>query len=300
MQADAIDLVGKILTEIKDKLPYALSHYNGDAPISFTALWYISDSIQEANRFHVEFESKIFGSMKTSIRIATRNHDNSRSLQSGETATGINDFIWRLSECIMFVEEDKNDPEILNGICRDYEDKNRHYVSSKFHGDGGLSHDEWNTIIDEWKEALIEWRKYRNLFTDYSQNVFIEFERILIEYIKNYEDLFWKEFWKEMFDAVYNGYDVKVTEFQKYLIHNVVKSIIEYDDKPELRAQALQLLITRYKESDVRPISRVLYTECMSEALITTGIILKTWEVSEDTKKRMRETDLQTVLDVYY
>ena len=217
----------------------------GQGSLVFFNLCYISDHIQQHVALNGDsFIRKINGDFLTAYNHATRDQSMvAHNILDASVRNGIIDIIWRIHDCIRFVEG-KSAATLDEYVRANKYGPRMHYldevVDQRYRTRTPVRDQTWQSYKNEWIEMKNAWKKYLKLFDSVFPKILWDIDETLAELVQTHPREFWIQFW-----ATASTQYPRLNEFQRYLIHTVAPQVLLH--APVYQSQycqhALQILI---------------------------------------------------------
>jgi hypothetical protein len=277
MQVVAAEFVGRILNQITEKLHYFGGETDDVEQNHLIALIRISSHIDRLQRNGTkgQYLEKHYSNLNQCLRYASGSAEITSPYNRDRIRSGILDLIWRLRECVDFLEQNIGNPERLNQIYIQEGRINSGRMNADYHEYTG-GH-RWDYYLHEWRYGLQQWTDHLNLFDSVYPAIVFHYKDLLKAIAFNYRKEFWLEFWKTMIDAKQNPDSAIISGFQEFLINEIVQELISnHRGSVGESARIFQSIINTYKATPNYEafFDRITSDEGMRRALIATEIIL--------------------------
>ena len=277
----AATFVGSMLNMIRaHTLPHSewaydddTQHYKpmyGTGSLVFFNLCYISDHIQQNVASNGDsFTRKINGDFLTAYNHATRDQSTvALNILQGTVRNGIIDIIWRIHDCIRYVEG-KTADELDEGVRANiYGLRMQHLekvVDQRYPTRTPVRDQTWQSYRNEWIEMKNAWIKYLKLFDSVFPKILWDIDETLAELVQTHPREFWIQFW-----ATASTQYPRPNEFQRYLIHNVAPQVLLHAHvyQSPYCQRALQMLMNlNSRDEALHDFTITMSSESMTDAL---------------------------------
>ena len=232
MEKEAAEFLGAMLREIRKTCKYGNmtkidGQYQPHPDEAFKMLGAISNYIQFEvasgssfpDKKHLNFFWAFDAAISDPVRVAG-------NVLNGALRNGIICFIWRLHDCIRYVEG-KSQEELesdLHHIIHSYYTRDRPNKPQEPAASlrSSTKASTWSSTVNQWKEAVQDWTEFLSIYDSVFPRVFWDIPGTMQFMIEHYPRVFWNVFWPYVANP-----DSLFTIFRQYLVYSVVSTLVE-------------------------------------------------------------------------
>lgn len=294
IEKGAAEFLGAMLREIRKTFMYGnmtwiAGQYQPHPDESFKMLGAISNYIQMQVASGSSFPNKIHFDFFEAFDLAISDPEKvAGNVLNGKIRNGIICFIWRLHDCIRFVQgaSQAELEHILEYMHTNYYRLVRNYEPQRSGTSlrASTKASTWSSTVNQWKEAVGQWTNFLSIYDSVFPRVFWDIPGTMQFMIEHYPKVFWKVFWPYV-----GKVDSFFTYFRNYLVRTVVPALLKSDKdghQLNLSDQAFHQFLSAVQHTDF---ATVMKPEALQEAMAVTQTVLfpRSEELGADTRSGM-------------